>query len=370
MAVDFSDLAHEGVRALRPYEPGKPIDELERELGISNIVKLASNENPLGPGERAVVAIRGEVEQMHLYPDGNAFNLKRALSRKLHVAPEQLTIGNGSSDILDFVVRAFVTTEHEVMFSEHAFALYPILTRIVNAKPVQVNARDWGHDLEAMAAAVSDNTRVIFIANPNNPTGTWLKQKDLREFMIAIPDNVLVVLDEAYCEYVTEPDYANGIELLTGFDNLVVTRTFSKVHGLAGLRVGYGVSHPQLADYLNRVRPPFNANSLALVAAEAALTDRRHLDASIELNTRGMQQLEAAFRVLNLEYIRSVGNFVSVKMPVNGKVVFDALLQAGVIVRPVDNYGMPDYLRITVGTEAENNKFINALESVLAELTQ
>ena len=370
MSLDFSELAHEGVRALRPYEPGKPIDELERELGISNIVKLASNENPLGPGKQAIAAVRGDLEELHLYPDGNAFNLKKALSQQLDVAPEQLTIGNGSSDILDFVLRAFVTPAHEVMFAEHAFALYPILTRIVNARPVQVKARDWGHDLDAMAAAVTDKTRVIFIANPNNPTGTWLTKKELQAFLDALPKNILVVLDEAYFEYVTEPDYADGIELLADFENLLVTRTFSKVYGLAGLRIGYGVSTPALADYLNRVRPPFNANHLALVAAEAALKDRQHLDASVDMNSRGMQQLEAAFRVLNLEYIRSVGNFVSVKMPVNGKGVFDALLRAGVIVRPVDNYGMPDYLRITVGTEAENNKFIHALESVLAEQTK
>ena len=337
MALDLSNLAHAGVRALRPYEPGKPIDELERELG-----------------------------ELNLYPDGNAFNLKQALSRELNVEPAQLTIGNGSSDILDFVLRAFVTPEHEVMFAEHAFAMYPILTRIIGAKPVQVKARNWGHDLDAMAAAITDATRVVFIANPNNPTGTWLTKDELAAFLDRIPEDVLVVLDEAYFEYVDEANYPNGVNLVANYPNLVATRTFSKVYGLAGLRVGYGVSTPEVADYLNRVRPPFNVNQLALVAAEHALKDKEHLSKSVELNREGMKQLVAAFEQLGIEYIPSVGNFISAKMPRSGKAVFEALLREGVIVRPVDNYGMPDYLRITIGTEAENDKFITALNKVLA----
>jgi len=364
--IDLAKLAHDGVRALRPYEPGKPIDELERELGISNIVKLASNENPLGPSRQAIAALQQELDELNLYPDGNAFNLKQALSVELGVDMAQLTIGNGSSDILDFVLRAFVTPEHEVMFAEHAFAMYPILTRIIGATPVQVKAKNWGHDLEAMAAAVTDKTRVIFVANPNNPTGTWLAKSELVAFLDSVPEDVLVVLDEAYFEYVDEPEYPDGIKLVQLYPNLVVTRTFSKVYGLAGLRIGYGVSTPEMADYLNRVRPPFNANNLALVAAVAALADKEHLRDTVELNRKGMQQLEAAFKVLGLDYIPSVGNFVSVKMPRSGRGVFDALLREGVIVRPVDNYAMPDYLRITVGTEEENLKLINALEKVLA----
>ena len=366
MTLDLSKLAHAGVRALQPYEPGKPIDELERELGVHNIVKLASNENPLGPSKQAIAALQRELAELNLYPDGNAFNLKQALSRVLDVDPAKLTIGNGSSDILDFVLRAFVTTEHEVMFAEHAFAMYPILTRIVGAKPVMVKARNWGHDLEAMAAAITDATRVVFIANPNNPTGTWLTKDALVSFLDRIPDEILVVLDEAYFEYVEEPDYPNGVQIVTSYPNLVVTRTFSKVYGLAGLRIGYGVSSPELADYLNRVRPPFNANQLALVAAEHALKDTDHLRNSVELNRIGMEQLVAAFEQLGIEYIPSVGNFISAKMPRSGKAVFDALLHEGVIVRPVDNYGMPDYLRVTIGTEEENNKFISALNKVLA----
>ena len=366
MALDLSKLAHAGVRALRPYEPGKPIDELERELGVSNIIKLASNENPLGPSKQAIAALQGELAELNLYPDGNAFNLKQALSRELNVAPARLTIGNGSSDILDFVLRAFVTPEHEVMFAEHAFAMYPILTRIIGAKPVQVKARNWGHDLEAMATAVTNATRVVFIANPNNPTGTWLTKDELTEFLDRVPEDVLVVLDEAYFEYVDEADYPNGIELAGDYPNLVVTRTFSKVYGLAGLRIGYGVSTPEVADYLNRVRPPFNVNQLALVAAEHALGDKEHLKKSVELNRAGMKQLVRGFEELGIEFIPSVGNFVSAKMPRSGKAIFDALLHEGVIVRPVDNYGMQDYLRVTIGTEEENTKFIAALKKVLA----
>jgi len=366
MTLDLSKLAHAGVRALRPYEPGKPIDELERELGVRNIVKLASNENPLGPSRQAIAALQNELAELNLYPDGNAFNLKQALSGRLNVDPAQLTIGNGSSDILDFVLRAFVTSEHEVMFSEHAFAMYPILTRIVGAKPVQVEAREWGHDLDAMAAAITQATRVVFIANPNNPTGTWLTKNELLSFLDRIPEEVLVVLDEAYFEYVEEPEYPNGVQLVASYPNLVVTRTFSKVYGLAGLRVGYGVSSAEIADYLNRVRPPFNTNQLALVAAEHALKDNEHLRKSIELNREGMKQLVTAFEQRRIEYIPSVGNFISAKMPRPGKTVFDALLHEGVIVRPVDNYGMPDYLRVTIGTEEENNKFISALNKVLA----
>jgi histidinol-phosphate aminotransferase len=366
VTIDFFSLAHDGVRALRPYEPGKPIDELERELGISNIIKLASNENPLGASPRAIAAATAALPEVYLYPDGNAFNLKQALSKKLGVTTDQLIIGNGSSDILDFVLRAFVTPAHKVIYAQHAFAMYPILTRIVGATAVQVPAVNWGHDLDAMLEAIATDTRVIFIANPNNPTGTWLSRQALTGFLQQVPSHVLVVLDEAYYEYVEEADYANGIELLSQFDNLVVTRTFSKVYGLAGLRIGYGVCHPGLADFLNRVRPPFNANSPALAAAEAALADEAHLRASIAMNQKGLEQLAAAFRVLKLDYIPSVGNFISVHMPKNGREVFQALLRKGVIVRPVDNYDMPDYLRITVGTEEENLKFIEALETVLA----
>jgi histidinol-phosphate aminotransferase len=372
---DLFSLATKGVQALSPYQPGKPLDELKREYGISEAIKLASNENPLGPSPKAIAAIQKELSELSRYPDGNAFNLKSALAKKHDVAIKQITIGNGSNDILEILTRAFVTPEHEVVFSQHAFAVYPIVTQAVGAKAVVVPAKNWGHDLDAMQKAISDKTRVVFIANPNNPTGTWLTKKELSDFLSAVPETVLVVLDEAYFEFAYDngenqnplagKEYPNGIEWLQTFPNLVVTRTFSKAYGLAGLRVGYSVSHPQVADVLNRVRQPFNVNSLALLAAEVALDDQDYLLQGIKNNATGMTQLVSAFDEMQLGYIPSVGNFVCVNVGENAMSVYDRLLYEGVIVRPVANYEMPEYLRVTVGTHDENVRFINALKKVL-----
>ncbi len=369
---DFLKLANTGVQRLRPYQPGKPIDELEREYGISSIIKLASNENPLGPSPKALEAMRGELAGVWLYPDGAGFALKQRLAEKHGVDMEQLTLGNGSSDILDFILRVFVSPEDEVLFSEHSFALYPLLTQALGATGVAAPARDWGHDLEAMQARITPRTRVIFIANPNNPTGTWLEAAALEGFLRAVPAEVLVVLDEAYFDYAAFPAtgataYPDTSAWVGRYPNLVVARTFSKSYGLAGLRVGYGISHPQVADLMNRVRPPFNVNSLALAAAEAALGDVEHLRRSQEMNAAGLLQYYAAFEALGLEYIRSVGNFVSVDVGRPAAPVFDALLRAGVIVRPVANYGMPNHLRITIGTAEENARCIAALEQALRD---
>ncbi|MCW9029857.1 MAG: histidinol-phosphate transaminase [Gammaproteobacteria bacterium] len=366
---DLFALATKGVQALSPYQPGKPIDELEREYGVSDVIKLASNENPLGPSAKVITAIQHELTELSRYPDGNGFSLKNTLANMHSVAIEQITLGNGSNDILEILTRAFVTPEHEVVFSQHAFAVYPIVTQAVGAKAVVVPAKNWGHDLEAMQEAITDKTRVVFIANPNNPTGTWLDKQVLSDFLQAVPDNVLVVLDEAYFEFAhSDPlakNYPNGIELLSQYSNLIVTRTFSKAYGLAGLRVGYSVSDTQVADALNRVRQPFNVNSLALKAAEVALKDSGYLEAGIKLNAQGMSQLITAFGTLNLNYIPSVANFICVEVGENAMKVYDDLLYEGVIVRPVANYEMPRYLRITIGTEKENERFINALRKVL-----
>lgn len=374
---DLFSLATKGVQALSPYQPGKPIDELKREYGVSEVIKLASNENPLGPGAKVLAAIKVELENLSRYPDGNAFNLKTALAKKHNVAIEQVTIGNGSNDILEILTRAFVTPEHEVMFSQHAFAVYPIVTQAVGAKAVVVPAINWGHDLAAMQKAISDKTRVIFIANPNNPTGTWLAKNELQKFLQVVPQTVLVVLDEAYFDFayddgtgknsLAEKNYPNGIDWINEFPNVIVTRTFSKAYGIAGLRVGYSISHKQVADALNRVRQPFNVNSLALVAAEVALADQSYLDEGIQLNARGMTQLISAFKELKLTYIPSVGNFICVNVGKDAMAVYDRLLHEGVIVRPVANYEMPEYLRITVGTQKENELFINALKKVLTK---
>ncbi|MDS4029756.1 MAG: histidinol-phosphate transaminase [Candidatus Contendobacter sp.] len=372
MTCDLLSLAAPGVRTLQPYQPGKPESELRREYGLSDIVKLASNENPLGPSPRALTAIRDALNGLARYPDGNGFELKAALSAKLGLSTAMLTLGNGSNDVLELVARAFLTPDHEAVFSEHAFAVYPIVTqaigataRVAKANPPD-HAMPYGHDPAALLALVNDRTRVVFVANPNNPTGTWLKTAELEAFLEAIPEQVIVVVDEAYFEYVeADADCPNALRWLDRFPNLVVTRTFSKAYGLAGLRVGYAISHPQVADLLNRVREPFNVNSLALVAAAAALDDFGHLERSRAVNRAGMEQLRNACRQLGLPWLPSVGNFLCVDVGRPGREVFLELLKRGVIARPVDNYGLPRFLRISIGAEAENARLIEALTDVL-----
>ncbi len=367
MDAKFLSLALPGVQALSPYEPGKPIEELQRELGLSEIVKLASNESPLGCGPAALKAAGATLNELARYPDGSGFGLKQALSLKLNVDTDCLTLGNGSNDVLELVARAFLSPEHEALFSEHAFAVYPLVTQAIGARAVVSPARDWGHDLEAMAARISLRTRVIFIANPNNPTGTWIDCETLEHFLDGVPATTLVVLDEAYFEYVAEPNYPDGVGLLPRYPNLIVTRTFSKAYGLAGLRVGYGVSSPEVADLLNRVRQPFNVNSVALAAATAALADSEHLAASVAANQVGMAQLVAGCQTLGLSYIPSAGNFLTVDVGHSGRTIYQALLEKGVIVRPIEAYGMPQHLRISVGLKTENMRFLQALEVVLKE---
>nr|WP_297527216.1 histidinol-phosphate transaminase [Thiohalobacter sp.] len=369
---DFLHRAQPGVRTLAPYKPGKPVGELEREYGIREAVKLASNENPLGPGERVQEAVRAALPELSRYPDGNGFALKQALSARLDLDPRGITLGNGSNDVLELVARAFLGPGTEAVFSEHAFAVYPIVTQAVGARSRVVPAGDgrraarFGHDLEAMAEAVGEDTRVLFIANPNNPTGTHVDGEALQALLARVPAEVLVVLDEAYVEYVEAPDYPDSLPWLARHPNLVITRTFSKAHGLAGLRVGYALSHPQVADLLNRVRQPFNVNSLALAAAEAALGDAAHLARSIEVNREGMAFWEAYCREAGLDYIPSVGNFITIDVGRPGAEVYEALLREGVIVRPVANYGLPDHLRISIGLPEENRRAAEALSRVLS----
>ncbi len=365
MSCDFYALATPGVRGLHPYEPGKPVSELQRELGLGDIVKLASNENPLGPSQAALEAAAGALAEVNRYPDGNGHALKAALAARHAVTPEQITLGNGSNDVLEYIVRAFADTRHEVLFSEHAFAVYPLVTQLAGAASVIVPARRYGHDLEAMAAAVTDRTRVVFVANPNNPTGTWCAARDLRDFIAKMPEQVIVVVDEAYAEYVREADYPDCINWIKNQENLVVTRTFSKAFGLAGLRVGYMIAHPEITNLLNRVRQPFNVNSLALAAAEAALGDEEHLRKSCELNLAGLRYLTSAFTQLGLEYIPSVANFVTVALPRPGREIYEQLLRTGVIARGLDGYGLPNHLRVSVGLDAENRRFIQSLSEIL-----
>jgi len=364
-------LAVAGVRKLTPYQPGKPISELERELGLSDIVKLASNENPLGPGIKALKAMLRSLECINLYPDGGGFELKAALAAKLGVAAAQITLGNGSNDVLELAARAFLSPETAAVFSQHAFAVYPIATQAVGAQARVAPAHDgtrgprYGHDLDAMAGLVDGTTRLVFIANPNNPTGTYLRREELRAFLERLPEHVLAVVDEAYFEYVDTPDYPDALAWLGDFPNLIVTRTFSKAYGLAGLRVGYAVSSVEIADLLNRVRQPFNVSFLGLAAATAALSDEEHLRRTVELNRAGLEQLAGAFAARGLPHIPSVGNFVTVDMGRPAAPVYDALLREGVIVRPVANYGLPTHLRVSVGTAEQNLVFLSALDRVL-----
>ena len=367
MSGDFLALAQPGVQQLSPYVPGKPVDELARELDIdpATIVKLASNENPLGASPKALAAIQGELAELTRYPDGNGFALKNLLSSQCGVQLDQVTLGNGSNDILELVARAYLAPGLNAVFSEHAFAVYPIVTQAVGADAHVVPAKDWGHDLQAMLKAIDNNTRVVFIANPNNPTGTWFDANALNEFLQDVPERVLVVLDEAYIEYAEGGELPDGLEFLSAYPNLLVSRTFSKAYGLAALRVGYALSSAVVADILNRVRQPFNVNSFALAAACAALQDADYLAESRRLNDAGMHQLQEGFRELGLGWIPSRGNFIALHLGHLAAPVYQGLLREGVIVRPVANYGMPNHLRITIGLPAENARLLEALAKVL-----
>ncbi|UUC85115.1 histidinol-phosphate transaminase [Stutzerimonas stutzeri] len=369
MSCDFLALAQPGVQKLSPYVPGKPVDELARELKLdpAGIVKLASNENPLGPSPKALAAIQAELSELTRYPDGNGFVLKQRLAQRYSVGVHQVTLGNGSNDILELVARAYLAPGLNAVFSEHAFAVYPIATQAVGAEGRAVAAKNWGHDLDAMADAIDENTRVVFVANPNNPTGTWFDAAALGTFLARVPVHVLVVLDEAYIEYAEGQELPDGLAYLADYPNLLVSRTFSKAYGLAALRVGYAISSPVIADVLNRVRQPFNVNSLALAAACAALDDVDYLAASRRVNDAGMAQLERGFRQLGLEWIPSRGNFIAVDFARDAAPINQALLREGVIVRPVAGYGMPTFLRVSIGTERENARFLDVLAQVLQQ---
>jgi histidinol-phosphate aminotransferase len=370
--VDICELSPAYIRAIAPYQPGKPIAELAREMALdaSRIVKLASNENPLGPSPCARRAIEAALADLTRYPDGNAFELKAALARRYGVLPECIVVGNGSNDLLELVAGAFLTQGTASVYSQHAFAVYPLATQSRGARGIVVPAKNYGHDLDGMLAAITPQTRVVFVANPNNPTGTHLPAGEVERFLAQVPSNVVVVLDEAYNEYLPPDLRADSARWVERHGNLVITRTFSKAYGLAGLRVGFGLMAPGVADLLNRLRQPFNVNSLALAAALAALGDQAFVDQAYTLNRAGMAQLEAGFRSLGLDWIPSFGNFISFDIPGTGGgptagTVYQKLLRRGVIVRPVGGYEMPRHLRVTTGTAEENRIFLDALKSAL-----
>ncbi len=370
----YKELATKGVQGLTPYLPGKPIDELERELGVTNSLKLASNENPLGPSKEVQKKLAEEIAGLHLYPDGSAHKLKLRLAQEYRINQDQITLGNGSNDVLELIARAFLTDKDSAVFSEFSFAVYPIVVQAIGARSniAKAYAADndsmpYGHDLDAILNSIDDDTKVIFLANPNNPTGTWLEPESLHSFLTKVDKKVIVVLDEAYFEYMPESLKPDSINWLNEFSNLIVTRTFSKIHALAGLRVGYAVSNSEIADLLNRVRQPFNVNTMAQVAACAALDDKLHVTQSVIINTQGLKQLMIGFEELGLPYIPSIGNFITVDMKRVAAPIYDALLREGVIVRPVANYGLPNHLRITVGNQQQNERVLMALDTVLNE---
>lgn len=377
MPAELTGRAVQGVQGLTPYVPGKPIEELERELGISNIIKLASNENPSGPSPAAKSAAEAALSELGRYPDGNGFTLKHRLAEKHAIDADCIVLGNGSNDVLDMVARCFLGPGRNAVFSEYAFAVYPISTRasgarshVARALPADHSRQPYGHDPEAMLARIDSDTGVVFVANPNNPTGTWLDADSLSAFVADVPAQTIVVLDEAYYEYMAPESRPDSRQLLDRHSNLVITRTFSKVHGLAALRIGYGLASREVADLLNRVRQPFNNNSIALAAALASLDDDEHIERSVKLNAEGLnflgRELSSLGEVFGLDLLPSQANFLTIDFRRDAQEIFNALLHRGVIVRPLASYAMPNCLRVTTGSMEENQRFIDSLKSVLA----
>ena len=352
------------IETIQPYQGGKPIEEVQRELGITDIIKLASNENPLGPSPLAVQAIAESATQVHLYPDGNAYYLKRYLAQHLGISPESLILGNGSNDVLQLIAEAYLAPNDEVIYAAGAFVVYSLVTKLCSATAVVVPMVNDTHNLSAMAAAITDKTKVIFIANPNNPTGTMVTADETAAFMEQVPEDVLVVFDEAYYEYVARSDYPQTLPYVLEPRNVVITRTFSKIYGLAGLRIGYGIAPPSLVETLNRVRQPFNCNLVGQAAARAALKDTAHVKESQKSNTAGKAFLYKAFDDMGLRYIQTEGNFIMLHVPQSGADIADALLRQGIIVRPMVGYGYPNAVRVTIGTQQENERLIKALRVV------
>lgn len=363
--------APEYIRAIAPYQAGKPISEVAREFGLdeNRIIKLASNENPLGMPESAKKAIANEVGETGRYPDANGFALKKVIGERYGIAQDWITLGNGSNDIIELAARTFVQQGQSIVFSEYSFLVYALVAKAIGARGIQVPSKDYGHDLDAMLKAITADTRLLFLANPNNPTGTFLQPADIEAFLDKVPSSVVVVIDEAYNEYLDSSIQYDSTDWVKKYPNLLVSRTFSKAYGLAGLRVGFGLAHPELTGLLNRVRQPFNVNALAQAAAVAALNDQEFLKKSAKINANGYRFLTQSFEEMGLEYVPSHGNFVLVKVGNDdgaGSRVNLELLKKGIIVRPVNAYGLPKWLRISIGLPEENQAFISALKEVLA----
>ena len=355
------------VKDLIPYVPGKPVEELEREYGVKDSIKIASNENPLGPSKLAVKAVNDALSSIHRYPDGDCFYLKEKLASFLGVNTENLIFGNGSNEVIELIARTYVSKGDEAIYGEHAFIVYPIVTQAIGAKHVVSPMPDLVHDLKDIASRVTGKTKIIFLANPNNPTGTIFNRVDFERFLSVVPEDVLIIADEAYFEYVNDQDYPNTLNYHGENPNLITVRTFSKIYGLAGLRFGYAVASEKVTSYVNRVREPFNINSLAQVAALAALDDDEHVASTNEVNKVGMVFLEQKFSDLGINFIRSHTNFILIDLQKDPIPVYEGLLKEGVIVRPVGGYGLKTHLRVTVGIEEENVRFIKALKKVVGK---
>jgi histidinol-phosphate aminotransferase len=365
MSSDILNNLNPGIKCLHPYEPGRSIDEVANEFGHKEVVKLASNENPLGASPKALEILTEFQDAMHLYPDGNGTKIKEEIASHEDVTSENIIIGNGSNEILEIAARAFLNRNVSSIASKHAFAVYKIVTQSAGASLIEVPACEWGHDLNSFPDFLEESTRVIFIANPNNPTGTYNTHEEVHSLLKKIPSSVLVVLDCAYFEYVLKEDYVKPIHLLEKFDNLLITKTFSKIHGLASIRIGYGIANSSLIEMLNRIRQPFNVNALAQAMAATAINDHEHINKSIKLNAQQYKLLFGELTKLGLECIPSVGNFITFKGDFVGNEMFNSLMKKGIIVRPVDLYEMKDFIRVTIGTEAENLQFLGALKQLL-----
>ena len=374
MKNSFLENLNSGVLGLKPYEPGLPLEHTQKKLGLEKMIKLASNENPLGPSPKALDLLQGKLNsfssELNRYPDGNAYDLKEAISKKYDIDINQITIGNGSNDLIEFVSRCFLGEGKKAIYSQHGFAIYPLAIKATGAIPVKSKAKNWGHDLELMSDLVDEKTKIVFIASPNNPTGTAKTLREIKDFLENLSSDILVFLDQAYFEYVESTEFDIPFSLIKDHPNLVISRSFSKAHGLAALRLGFCVSNPDLSDYLNRVRQPFNANSLALDLGKIALTDQEHISKSVKINSSGMERVKNAFIKFDYNFIESWGNFISFDAKQDSDTAFQYFLKKGVILRSLKVYEMPQHLRVSIGTEEEMDFFLQVLEDYEKDLSK
>jgi len=366
--MELIELIRKHILAIKPYVPGKPIEEVERELGLTKVIKMASNENPLGPGAKALEAMQKAAAKMHLYPDGNCYYLKQKLAEKIGVGEENILLGNGSDEVLKMLAETFLYPDDECIMAAPTFSEYEFVTNLMGAKNIKVPLQGFRHDLLKMKEAITPRTKMIFICSPNNPTGNIVNQEELQKFFHDLPERIIVVLDEAYYEYVDSPEYHNSLEYLQAGKNVVILRTFSKIYALGGLRIGYGLARQEIIALLNRVREPFNVNQMAQAAALAALEDEEHLRESLKINREGKEFLTAKFQEMNLFYVPTQANFIFLQVGVDSKAFWQEMLKEGIIVRTGDIFGLPDFIRVTIGTAEQNQCFLEGTVKVLQKL--